>query len=44
MISLARSSSLEAFLPIGAKPPKQTQKSPESDSAACFPSSNMLPK
>jgi hypothetical protein len=39
ILSRTTSSSDMAFLPIGAKPPKSTQNSPESDSATSFPSS-----
>ena len=39
---MVTSSSLATFLPIGAKPPKRTQNSPESDSATSFPSSEIM--
>lgn len=39
VVSRTTSSSLIIFFPIGAKPPKRTQNSPESDSACNLPSS-----
>lgn len=42
MVSGITSSSVATFLPIGAKPPKRTQNSPESDSVSNFPSSGVV--